>query len=162
MKTDQNDSQGITREARDSSLYHPEYCLPPSAQGFDSDTAYPSIEILSEDPQTAHRDPSFAPRNIALYLQYNRRPIYTSAYYEFESNGAIVQYLFEPIGQALPNIVNSSAEWENMLRATFDRMLVGMPWGKPIVSVIGAPFVGNQYAGEDLDFVRVSWQKSFL
>jgi hypothetical protein len=56
--------------------------------------------------------------------------------------------------------VSSNAEWENKLRATFDGMFVGVPLGEPVVSIIGAPFVSNQYAGEYLDFVHVSWQKS--
>jgi hypothetical protein len=40
---------------------------------------------------------------------------------------------------------------------------VGVPLGEPIASVIRAPFIDNQYAGEYLDFdIHVSWQKCFL
>ena len=81
--------------------------------------------------------------------------------YEFEYNDWIVQYLFQPVGQSLRGVVSSNAEWENKLRATIDGMLVGVPLGEPMVSVIEAPFVGNQYAGEHRDFAHVSWQKSF-
>jgi hypothetical protein len=49
-----------------------------------------------------------------------------------------------------------------MIRAILYGMLVGVPLGEPMVSTIGAPFVDNQYAGKYLDFVKVSWQKSFL
>jgi hypothetical protein len=59
--------------------------------------------------------------------------------------------------------VSSTIEWENELRAIVGGMLVGVPLGELRASVIRAPFIENQYAGEYLDFeIHVSWQKCFL
>lgn len=90
------------------------------------------------------------------------------AFYEFilDNNDAIIQYLFEPVPLLViptsPGVVSSNAEWEKRLRATVNGMLGGVPLREPRVSITEAPFVGNQYAGEYLDFVNVAWQKCFL
>ena len=183
QKTDRTDSEDTSTEAGDSPLCHADSCLPSSAQDFEDGSVYPSIEVLPEDPKTAQEDLNFAPRNEVPYLQQEGGPINTSAhspsfssrplvsvkpevrsvvFYEFEINDAAVQYLFEPTGQSIPGVVSSNVEWENKLRATVHGMLVGVPLGEPVASVIGAPFIGNEYAGGHLDFLHVSWQKCFL
>jgi hypothetical protein len=89
------------------------------------------------------------------------------AFYEFilRNGDTVVQYLFKPASLLIiptgPSAV-SNAEWEKRLRAAVDGMFVGVPLGEPMVSIIGAPFAGNQYAGEYLDFLQVSWQVCFL
>ena len=180
LRKDQDDSEDTATEAGNSPLCH---------QDFDGGPAYLSIETPSEDPQTAQRDPIFAPHSAVLHLQQKERPIHTSANssglvrlpfismkpdvrsvtFVLDDNDAVVQYLFEPApfsiiptNQFGPSVMSSNTEWEKKLRAIVNEMLGGVPLGEPMVSIVEAPFIGNQYAGKDLGFVDVSWQKCFL
>jgi hypothetical protein len=88
-------------------------------------------------------------------------------FYEFipEDKDAIVQYLFESASQSGDCIASSETEWECSLHATIAEILLDVPFGETIVSVTSAPFFGDQYGGELLDFVPVltmSWEKCFL
>lgn len=81
---------------------------------------------------------------------------------EIENDSKTIQYLFQPTDQPFPSVASSNTSWEKKIRAMLCGQLVDVPLGKPVVSIIGAPFLNNQYAGDYLDFLEVSWQKSFV
>ena len=82
--------------------------------------------------------------------------------HEFSINGQMVQYLLEPTNQMLPGPTSSNTTWQLIIGAKLCGMLIGLPNDKLAISTIGAPFFDNQYAGDELDFLKVLWQKSFL
>jgi hypothetical protein len=119
------------------------------AQDAEDGSVHPSIE-LPQDTQTW-----FAP-------VVPTKPEVKHYELKLEDKDAIVQYLFKPAGQSVDCIARSETEWKHKLHATIEEILVGVPFGEPVVSVIPAPLFGNQYGGDYLDIVDVSWQKCFL
>jgi hypothetical protein len=86
----------------------------------------------------------------------------------FGNKDAIVQYLFKPAPLSIVptsqfghNAI-SNAEWGKKLRTIVHGMLIGVPLREVVVSNIEAPFVGNRYAGEYLDYIGVSWRQCLL
>jgi hypothetical protein len=156
-------------ESEDTATESGDYCPPPDADA-EHDSVYPSIEVLPEDPQTwfipdEDVDLHCKERKLDLIPRFPFVPTKPEVkFYEFilEDKDAVVQYLFEPAGQSVACIASSETEWERKLYATIDKMLSGVPFGKPIVSVTSAPLFANQYGGKYLDIVPVSWQKCFL
>ncbi|KAL5330983.1 hypothetical protein ACEPPN_000510 [Leptodophora sp. 'Broadleaf-Isolate-01'] len=142
------------------------------------DFVYLSIETPAEETQTARTGFSL-PQILSQHKQSHRKTeakspglplpfasmeldVGESKLCEFETNGEIFQYLFEPTGQLLPGVVSSDAAWKIIIRDVLRGMLNGVPLDKPVVSTIGAPFFNNQYVADELDFLEVLWQKSFV
>ena len=131
-------------------------CGPLMLQHPDDDTIYTSIERPGEQKQISEASDSSS-RLILSNPGEGDRVVYVSSI-----NGQMVEYLFEPTDQQFPGPTSSSTAWHFNVAAKLCEMLLSAPCGSPVIATVGAPFFGNQYAGDEIGILEVSWQKSFL
>ncbi|PVH72551.1 hypothetical protein DL98DRAFT_72351 [Cadophora sp. DSE1049] len=131
-------------------------CDPPTLQYLGDNIIYTSIERPVEQKQI-HGASNPSPR-----LVLSNPDVGDGVVFEFSINGQRVEYLFEPTDQQFLGPTSSNTTWQFIIGAKLCELLINLPLGSPAISTIGAPFFDNQYAGDELGFLEVSWQKSFL